>query len=139
MRRDGDPAPSPHPWGEGVAGKGDMSASLPARAARALIFLYRLTLSALIGRECRYLPSCSEYADEAIRSHGLWAGGWMGVARLCRCRPGGGDGYDPVPSTLPAGSGPLAPWRYGAWRRPSRCEAVEPSDQERAISSTARP
>lgn len=117
-----------------------MLGSLPARAARALILVYRLSLSAFIGRECRYLPSCSEYADEAIRRHGLWAGGWMGFARLCRCRPGGGDGYDPVPLAAPAAHA-LAPWRYGAWRRPAVCEAVEREDdgQERAISSTARP
>jgi putative membrane protein insertion efficiency factor len=129
-----------------------------ATLARALILVYRLTLSAFIGRECRYLPTCSEYADEAIRRHGLWAGGWMGLARICRCRPGGGDGYDPVPHSLRADASPLAPWRYGAWRRPSICEAVELSfegansdrsnesvrsesalDQERAISSTASP
>ncbi|MBG0809833.1 membrane protein insertion efficiency factor YidD [Methylosinus sp. H3A] len=116
-----------------------MLQSVPARAARALILLYRLSLSALIGRDCRYLPSCSEYADEAIRRHGLWAGGWIGFARVCRCRPGGGDGYDPVPRTTPATAHPLAPWRYGAWRRPPVCEAVEPDDQERAISSTAKP
>ena len=42
-----------------------------------------------IGRQCRHLPSCSEYTDEAISRHGLWAGGWMGVARICRCGPFG--------------------------------------------------
>ncbi|PWB81873.1 MAG: membrane protein insertion efficiency factor YidD [Methylocystaceae bacterium] len=112
-----------------------------ATIARALIFLYRISLSALIGRDCRYLPSCSEYADEAICRHGLWAGGWMGVARICRCRPGGGDGFDPVPVALPHDAHALAPWRYGAWRRPPVCDAVEPppADQERAINSTARP
>jgi hypothetical protein len=114
-----------------------MSRSPAATLARALILLYRVSLSAFIGRECRYLPSCSEYADEAIRRHGLWAGGWMGVARICRCRPGGGDGYDPVPETAPSAATPFSPWRYGMWRRPSACEAVE--DQERAISSTASP
>ena len=41
----------------------------------------------VIGRQCRYLPTCSHYADEAIARHGLWAGGWMGVARVCRCHP----------------------------------------------------
>jgi putative membrane protein insertion efficiency factor len=114
-----------------------MFRSVPARCARALILVYRLTLSAFIGRECRYLPTCSDYADEAIRRHGLWAGGWMGVARICRCRPGGGDGYDPVPERLPASAHPGAPWRYGSWRRPSVCEAAQ--DQERAMSSTASP
>ncbi|MBY6241679.1 membrane protein insertion efficiency factor YidD [Methylosinus sp. Sm6] len=108
-----------------------------ATLARALILLYRLTLSAFVGRDCRYLPTCSEYADEAIRRHGLWAGGWMGLARVCRCRPGGGDGYDPVPERLAEDARAFAPWRYGLWRRPSLCDAVE--DQERAISSTASP
>ncbi|WP_036293101.1 membrane protein insertion efficiency factor YidD [Methylosinus sp. PW1] len=121
-----------------------MIGSLPARAARALILVYRLSLSAFIGRECRYLPSCSEYADEAIRRHGLWAGGWMGFGRLCRCRPGGGEGYDPVPLAAPAAAHSLAPWRYAAWSRPPICEAVESrdrarEDQDRAISSRARP
>jgi hypothetical protein len=112
--------------------------SPPASLARALIFLYRVSLSALIGRDCRYLPSCSEYADEAVRRHGLWAGGWMGFARFCRCRPGGGDGYDPVPD-ISADAHPLAPWRHGAWRQPAVCDAVEPPDQDRAINSTANP
>jgi hypothetical protein len=52
----------------------------PRRAAHALIRFYQLTLSSLIGRQCRYLPTCSAYADEAIRRHGLWAGSWMGLA-----------------------------------------------------------
>jgi hypothetical protein len=88
----------------------------PRRAARALIRLYRLTLSSLLGGQCRYLPTCSAYADEAIRRHGLWAGGWMAAARLCRCHPWGGSGYDPPPEAPPPGASPFAPWRYGRWR-----------------------
>ena len=42
------------------------------------------------------------YADEAIQRHGLWAGSWMGVARMCRCHPWGGYGYDPPPEAIPA-------------------------------------
>ena len=103
--------------------------SLPARAARALIFVYRVTFSAFAGRFCRYAPTCSEYADEAIAKHGLWAGGWMGFARICRCRPGGGAGFDPVPATLRADASPLTPWRYGVWRQRLVCEAVEPQDK----------
>ncbi|HSM41249.1 MAG TPA: membrane protein insertion efficiency factor YidD [Afifellaceae bacterium] len=72
-------------------------------AARVLIRAYQLTLSAFFGRTCRHMPTCSEYADEAITRHGLWAGGWMTLARLWRCRPFGSHGYDPVPDTLPAG------------------------------------
>jgi putative membrane protein insertion efficiency factor len=83
-------------------------------------------LSSLIGRQCRYMPSCSEYMDEAIQRHGLWAGGWMGLSRLCRCHPWGGAGYDPVSRELPQQAGPFTPWRYGQWRSRFSCEAVEP-------------
>jgi len=73
----------------------------PAFLARGLIQLYRHTLSALIGLECRHLPTCSSYADEAIGRFGLWAGGWMTLARLCRCHPFGTSGLDFVASSLP--------------------------------------
>jgi uncharacterized protein len=102
-------------------------AALPAQVARALILLYRLTFSAFAGRWCRYYPTCSAYTDEAIARHGLWAGGWMGFARLCRCRPGGGDGYDPPPQIIPPAATPITPWRYGAWRQPLRCDDVGPA------------
>jgi putative membrane protein insertion efficiency factor len=92
----------------------------PRRAAHALIRFYQLTLSSLLGRQCRYLPSCSAYADEAIQRHGLWAGGWMGAARICRCHPWGASGYDPPPRTLPPSASWALPWRYGRWRY--RCE-----------------
>lgn len=84
-------------------------------AAIGLIRLYRYTLSAFMGRSCRYLPTCSEYTEEAIRRHGFWAGGWMGLARLQRCRPGGASGFDPVPETVPEGACWYRPWRYGRW------------------------
>jgi hypothetical protein len=92
----------------------------PRRLAHGLIRFYQLTLSALIGRQCRYLPSCSAYADEAIERHGLWAGGWMGVARICRCHPWSGAGFDPPPRAVPARASWMLPWRYGRWRY--RCE-----------------
>ena len=92
----------------------------PRRAAHLLIRFYQLSFSALLGRRCRYLPTCSAYADEAIRRHGLWAGGWMATARICRCHPWGGTGYDPPPQTAPGGASWLTPWRYGRWRR--RCD-----------------
>ena len=102
--------------------------SLPSKIARGaahgLIRTYQLTLSSLMGRQCRYLPSCSEYTDEAIQKHGLWAGGWMGFARICRCRPGASSGYDPVPEPDARGRA-YAPWRYGDWKGPRVCEAVE--------------
>ncbi len=106
-----------------------MPPSFPARAAQALILFYRVSFSMIAGRFCRYAPTCSEYADEAIAKHGLWAGGWMGLARVCRCRPGGGAGFDPVPEALRADAGPLTPWRYGVWRQRPVCEAVAPEDK----------
>lgn len=101
--------------------------------ARVLLKSYQLTLSALIGRQCRHLPTCSEYMDEAMVRHGLWAGGWMGVARICRCNPFGTHGLDFVPDTLPQGSRWYIPWRYGRWRGtnetpPFVCEATGPGD-----------
>jgi len=89
--------------------------SLPADALLALIQVYKWTLSPLIGRDCRYLPTCSTYAADAIRAHGAWAGGWMGAARLCRCHPWGGSGYDPAPAVRPDGRW-FAPWRFGDWK-----------------------
>jgi uncharacterized protein len=62
-----------------------------------LIRLYQLTLSSVLGRRCRYLPSCSEYASDAITKHGAWHGFLLAVARVSRCHPWGGQGFDPVP------------------------------------------
>lgn len=87
-----------------------------AWALRGLIALYRYTLSAFIGRTCRYAPTCSEYADAAIARHGAWAGGWMALARITRCHPWGAHGYDPVPQELPPAARWYMPWRYGDWR-----------------------
>jgi putative membrane protein insertion efficiency factor len=71
-----------------------------------LIRIYQLTLSAIIGRRCRYLPTCSEYASDAIRKHGAGRGLAMGFARACRCHPWGQSGFDPVPDVY---TGPV--WR----------------------------
>jgi putative membrane protein insertion efficiency factor len=99
----------------------------PGRAlARPLIRLYQLVLSPLIGTQCRYAPTCSAYADEAIERHGLWAGGWMALARLLRCNPWGGSGYDPVPPDRGAAYSPLAPWRGAVWRMPRLSEPPAP-------------
>jgi uncharacterized protein len=84
--------------------------------ARAAVKGYRLTLSPLIGPNCRHLPTCSQYADEAFARHGFWAGGWMTLARLLRCHPFGTSGLDFVPETLPPGARWFTPWRYGWWR-----------------------
>ncbi|MGF1500406.1 MAG: membrane protein insertion efficiency factor YidD [Paracoccaceae bacterium] len=64
--------------------------ALPIRA-------YRLVLSPWVGMHCRFRPTCSEYALEALARHGAWRGGWLTLRRLARCRPGADWGYDPVP------------------------------------------
>jgi uncharacterized protein len=91
-------------------------ASLAQVLARGAVKLYRLTLSPLIGLNCRHLPTCSHYADDAFAKHGFWAGGWMTLARLLRCQPLGTSGLDFVPDTLPQGARWYLPWRYGRWR-----------------------
>ncbi len=63
----------------------------------ALIKLYQYTLSPLIGKSCRYTPTCSVYGLEAIRKHGPLKGGWLTLKRVLSCNPWGGSGYDPVP------------------------------------------
>ncbi|KQP32590.1 membrane protein insertion efficiency factor [Methylobacterium sp. Leaf102] len=101
------------------------------RAAHGAIRAYQLTLSGLIGRQCRHWPSCSAYTDEAIGRHGLWAGGWIGLSRICRCGPFGTHGIDLVPEALPPRALWFVPWRFGRWRgvnapaSPFACEAVE--------------
>jgi putative membrane protein insertion efficiency factor len=87
----------------------------PRFFGRGLIKAYRYTLSPMIGFRCRHLPTCSEYADEALDRYGLWAGGWMALARILRCHPFGTSGLDFVPATLPVGARWFLPWRYGRW------------------------
>lgn len=70
---------------------------LVARLLVGAILVYRYTLSPWLGPRCRFLPSCSAYALEAVQRHGAWRGGWLAVKRLCRCHPWGGSGHDPVP------------------------------------------
>jgi putative membrane protein insertion efficiency factor len=85
------------------------------------IALYRLTISPLLGVNCRHLPSCSDYAREAIEINGAWRGGWLALARLSRCHPFGSSGFDPVPD-LSTEQHPFAPWRYGRWTGPGDSE-----------------
>lgn len=62
-----------------------------------VVRFYQLCLSPLIAPRCRYSPTCSQYAIEAINKYGACKGGYLTVKRLCRCHPFGGSGYDPVP------------------------------------------
>lgn len=64
---------------------------------RAMIRGYRYFISPLLGPSCRFHPSCSAYAEEALSRHGALRGGWLAARRLCRCGPWHPGGYDPVP------------------------------------------
>jgi len=68
-----------------------------ARLLVALIRAYRYLLSPWWGTQCRYSPTCSEYAAEAIGRHGAWSGTWLAVCRVGRCHPWHAGGFDPVP------------------------------------------
>jgi uncharacterized protein len=68
-----------------------------SRALQWLIRAYQLTLSPLLGPRCRFYPSCSQYALEALRAHGAVHGCWLALRRLLRCHPWHAGGYDPVP------------------------------------------
>lgn len=62
-----------------------------------LIKFYQLCISPFTPPSCRFTPTCSQYALEALRKHGLFKGGWLALKRILRCHPWGGSGYDPVP------------------------------------------
>jgi putative membrane protein insertion efficiency factor len=87
--------------------------NLYEHGVRAAHRAYKLTLSPLIGRQCRFLPTCSDYAAEALIMHGPWRGGLLAVKRVCRCNPWGGSGYDPVP---PPRKGPKPGGAERAWK-----------------------
>ena len=68
-----------------------------AKVMFALIWFYRHCISPLTPAACRYTPTCSQYAIEAIQKYGPFKGGWLALRRILRCNPWGGSGYDPVP------------------------------------------
>ena len=70
---------------------------LARRAVLAGLHFYQLALSPLIGGSCRFTPSCSQYATDAVSLHGVVRGGWLAARRLARCHPFGSWGVDPVP------------------------------------------
>ncbi|WP_211352526.1 membrane protein insertion efficiency factor YidD [Nocardioides albertanoniae] len=75
-----------------------------------LLHVWRTLISPLYGDVCRYYPSCSEYALEAVRSHGPWRGSWLTARRLARCVPWAKTrGFDPVPPVAPVGTRPENP------------------------------
>lgn len=70
--------------------------SLPRRLLSGLIFLYQRLLSPRLGANCRFMPTCSQYARDAIETHGVFRGTFMAARRLSRCHPLHEGGYDPV-------------------------------------------
>lgn len=87
-----EPAGTPNAVSRGQAGL--------RRLAVMPIGLYRLLISPLLGPNCRYMPTCSAYATEAVLAHGVLRGGWMAIKRILRCHPWTAGGYDPVPSPV---------------------------------------
>ena len=98
--------------------QGSASGTISKTLMKAPVIAYRWTLKPLIGNECRHLPSCSEYALEAIDKNGPWRGGWLSLSRLCRCHPWGTSGFDPPPD-ISREHHRWQPWRYGCWNRTS--------------------
>lgn len=76
---------------------------MAARAVMMLVQAYRVCLSPLIGPRCRFAPTCSAYALEALAVHGAWRGTMLAVRRVLRCHPWGGSGFDPVPPARAGG------------------------------------
>ena len=76
--------------------------SLPGAALRVVIRAYQLLLSPILPPSCRFAPSCSHYAYQAVGRFGALRGGWLAVRRLARCHPWSDGGYDPVPDASPA-------------------------------------
>lgn len=79
---------------------------LPRRLLQGLIRLYQIVLSPLIGNQCRFHPSCSHYAMEAVGRFGVVRGSWLAAARLARCHPLHPGGFDPVPAATAPGEVP---------------------------------
>jgi putative membrane protein insertion efficiency factor len=77
---------------------------------RGALRVYKLTLSPLIGRQCRFLPTCSEYAADVLISHGPVRGSFLAARRLCRCHPWGASGYDPAPPPRRKAKAPARKW-----------------------------
>lgn len=76
-----------------------MKASILSHVLRGAIRVYQVTASPLLGPRCRFHPSCSHYACEAIAAHGAGKGTVLAAKRLARCHPWGGSGFDPVPAS----------------------------------------
>jgi putative membrane protein insertion efficiency factor len=107
-----------------------MTANLLPRLRRLLVFaislpirVYRYTISPMLGPRCRFYPSCSEYALQALQRHGPLAGAWLAVARVCRCHPLNDGGIDPVPASPPR-------LLAGGGRWPTALRSAPPADND---------
>ncbi len=94
------------------------------RIAIACLRLYKYAISPLLGPRCRFLPSCSDYAAQALADHGALRGGWLAARRLCRCHPWHPGGYDPVPPPLHAAASSTSQARPFAAGAPAAEPAV---------------
>jgi len=86
-----------------LARQAEAQPSAGARMLMAVIAGYRKFISPLLGPHCRFAPSCSAYALEALRQHGALRGSWLAVRRVARCHPFNPGGYDPVPPAVRRG------------------------------------
>lgn len=84
-------------FGQAVARTKQAFGWLSTKIALLLLLAYRCLLSPLVGGNCRFHPSCSEYAWQAVKAHGVWRGGWLVLKRLSKCHPWHIGGDDPVP------------------------------------------
>ncbi len=89
------------------------------------IYVYRYSLSAIMGRQCRHEPSCSLYAIDAINLNGAWKGFWLTLSRVWRCGPGGSHGFDPAPDLTDVSYPLWKAWSYGVWRKKSLAQKDE--------------
>ena len=88
--------------------------ALSRACLKAPVQLYRYTVRPWLGWRCRHLPTCSDYALEAIDHNGAWRGFWLMISRLLRCHPLGTAGFDPVPD-IRRERFIWMPWKYGRW------------------------
>ena len=79
----------------------------PKHALRAVVRAYRYFVSPLLPPACRFYPSCSAYAEQALQDHGALRGGWLAARRLCRCGPWQAGGLDPVPDVKITARAPM--------------------------------
>jgi putative membrane protein insertion efficiency factor len=93
----------------GQAGAPGLAARLAARLLAVPVLMWRWGVSPFLPPSCRFAPSCSQYALEALARHGAIEGSRLVLARLARCHPWGGHGYDPVPERVPARAGSANP------------------------------